>query len=266
MSAGDGREGGTGGGGNARPTAFGLEPLPGAAELAPAEFVYRQVLDAVLSQRLRPGARLQEQALSGIFDTGRSTVRAVLQRLALEGVVDLRANRGARVDRPDPAEVADLLDARRIVESELAARAAARAGCGLPGDAGEVVKRLRALAREEGGHARAGRRGAALRLACDFHLGLARLGDNAALAVALERMVVRTALAVGAFERPRHRFEGARSRTGLLDVVIGGDARAARRAMRAHLDALEASLDPVGEGGGGELDDAFAHLSGGASG
>ena len=238
--------------------AFGMEALPGSAELGAAEFVRRQLLDAVLSQRLRPGARLQEQALSGIFDTGRSTVRAVLQRLAHDGVVDLRAHRGARVDRPEPAEVADLFDARRVIECELAARTAARAKAGELG-AGDA-RALVALAREEADHVRAGRRGAALRLACDFHLGLARLGGNASLATALERQVVRIALAVGAFERPRHDFDGAASRLDLIGVLLGADARAARRAMRLHLDALEASLDLDGAERGGELGDAFAHL------
>ncbi len=238
--------------------AFGLESLPGSAELGAPEFVYRQLLDAVLSQRLRPGARLQEQALAGIFDVGRATVRAVLQRLAHDGVVDLRANRGARIDRPDAAEVADLFEARRVIECETAARAAARAKRGEIG--APDMRPLGALAREEAAHAKAGRRGAALRLACDFHLGLARLGGNVSLVVALERTVVRVALAVGAFERPAHDFVGATSRLILVDAVLDGDARAARRAMRAHLDALEASLDPEGGEASGDLDAAFAHL------
>lgn len=245
---------------NARRPAFGLQALPGAAELGTTEFVYRQLLDAVLSQRLRPGVRLQEQSLSEIFDTGRSTVRAVLQRLALEGVVDLRANRGARVDRPDAPEVKDLFEARRVIEGELAARAAGRARRGEIGvaDAGPLM----ALAREEQVHLEAGRRGAGLRLACDFHLALARLGGNAALSVALERQVVRTALAVGAFEQSSHDFAGPRSRLGLVEAVMAGDVRAARRGMHAHLDALEASLDLDGTDPGDALDAAFAHLEG----
>ena len=244
--------------------AFGLEALPGSAELGGAEFVYRQLLDAVLSQRLRPGARLQEQALSGIFDTGRATVRAVLQRLAHDGVVDLRANRGARVDRPGAAEVRDLFDARRVIECELAARVAGRARAGEidPAD----VEALAALAREEAEHVAAGRRGAALRLACDFHLDLARLAGNASLVVALERQVLRIALAIGAFERPGHGFAGGSSRLELLDVLLAGDARAARRAMRAHLDALEGSLELDGPEADGELGAAFAHLGDAPSG
>jgi len=127
-----------------RESAFGLESLPDAAEPSTSEFVYRQILDAVLSQRLRRGARLTELALAEIFSIGRSTVRDVLQRLALEGVVDMRVNRGAVVSEPQPDEVRSLFEARRAMRSHLDApeRSLDLDSSGLGGDLGAAFRHL----------------------------------------------------------------------------------------------------------------------------
>jgi len=242
-----------------RVSAFGLEALPGSAELGTSEYIHRQILDAVLSQRLRPGARLTELALADIFSIGRSTVRDVLQRLALEGVVDVRANRGATVSEPPPDEVHSLFEARRLIECDLVSRAAAAVGTGELEAA--AVESLLELTRSESGHLAAGRRGAALRIACEFHVELARFGGVPPLLDALERQVIRTALAIGLYERPAHGFDAALSRQELVRPVASGDPRAARRAMRTHLDALERSLDPESPGLGGDLGAAFRHLT-----
>lgn len=243
----------------ARVPAFGLEPLPGTANLSTSEYVYRQILDAVLSQRLRPGARLTELALADIFSIGRSTVRDVLQRLAFEGVVDVRANRGAVVSEPAADEVRALLEARRVIECELVSRAADATSRGEIEVA--TVEALALLTNDESEHVAAGRRGAALRLACEFHIALARFGGVPPLLDALERQVVRTALAIGLYERPAHGFDAARSRLALLTPVAAGDARTARRDTRRHLDALECSLDLAAPGIGGDLGAAFRHLT-----
>jgi len=242
-----------------RTSAFGLEALPGTTELSTPEFVYRQILDAVLSQRLRPGARLTELALAEIFSIGRSTVRDALQRLALEGVVDMRTNRGAMVSEPPPDEVRALFEARRVIECELAWRTAARIEASdLESDS---IEALVPLTRSESEHVGAGRRGAALRLACEFHIALAGFGGVQPLCNALERQVVRTALAIGLYERPAHAFDAARSRQTLLEPIVAGKADAARLAMKTHLDALERSLDLVSPGLGGDLGAAFRHLT-----
>ena len=222
--------------------------------------MYRQILDVVLSQRLRPGARLTELALADIFSIGRSTVRDVLQRLSFEGVIDLRANRGATVSAPTPDEVRDLFEARRVIECELVARAA---GAVRREEVAPVtVEKLADLTVAEAEHVAAARRGAALRLACEFHLELARFGGVPPLHDALKRQVVRTALAIGLYERPVHAFDAALSRRSLLEPVVAGDARAARRVTRVHLDALERSLDLVEPAGGnGDLGAAFRHLT-----
>ena len=247
---------GTGAG---RRTGFGLERLADAASLTGREFAYRQLFDAILAQRLLPGARLQEVPLAGLFGVGRSAVREALLHLEQVGLVESRVNRGAQVAKPAADEVAGIVDARRVIECALLERSVTRlrAGrIGLP-----ALEPLRALAREEGEHHAAGRRGAALRLGCEQHLALARLADHRSLSACLERLVPETALAITAYERPSHDFCGWRSRLALLDTVARGEEAHAIAAMRAHLDALEASLDTSAASSDDPLDRAFPHLS-----
>ena len=78
--------------------------------------VYRHLFDAILEQRLQPGSRLAEDKLGGIFGVSRTVIRTALQRLAGEGVVVMRPNRGAAVATPGVDEARQVLDARRIVE------------------------------------------------------------------------------------------------------------------------------------------------------
>ena len=102
-----------------------------------AETVAQQILEAV--RDLPAGTRLPpERELTTQLGVGRSTVREALNGLAMMGVVEIRHGQGVFVaDRPAIAgdaerslpskEVTDeLLEARRIVEVELARLAAER--------------------------------------------------------------------------------------------------------------------------------------------
>ena len=64
------------------------------------EAIYRAVSDAIVEQRLKPGARLREDALAEVFGISRTGIRKILQRLALEQLVTLTPRRGASVTRP----------------------------------------------------------------------------------------------------------------------------------------------------------------------
>lgn len=103
-----------------------------------AETVAQQLLDAV--RQLPAGTRLPpERELTTRMGVGRSTVREALNGLAMMGVVEIRHGQGVFVAEPPsiavgaterslpPREVTnELLEARRIVEVELARLAAER--------------------------------------------------------------------------------------------------------------------------------------------
>ena len=87
-----------------------------------ADRVYDALYAAVFDHRLPPGARLREEELARSFSVSRTLVRQALHRLAQDGVVLLRPNRGAQVPEPTREEGAHVFDARRVLECEVMRR------------------------------------------------------------------------------------------------------------------------------------------------
>ena len=78
----------------------------------------------IVTLRLAPGQMLTEATLIERLGVGRTPVREAIQRLAWEGLVDIRPRSGIRVSDLDPAEFSKVLEARRGVEVVLAKSAA----------------------------------------------------------------------------------------------------------------------------------------------
>ncbi|MGL4489245.1 MAG: GntR family transcriptional regulator [Rhizobiaceae bacterium] len=78
----------------------------------------------IVTLRLAPGQLLTEGALIDRLGVGRTPVREAIQRLAWEGLVEIRPRSGIRVADLDPAEFAKVLEVRRGVEQVLAKSAA----------------------------------------------------------------------------------------------------------------------------------------------
>jgi DNA-binding GntR family transcriptional regulator len=81
--------------------------------------IAQRIIEAVLAQRLAPGARLGEQALSLLFDCSRTQVREALMRLATKGIVTVSSRRGWYVVQPSHEEAREAFEARRVIEMGL---------------------------------------------------------------------------------------------------------------------------------------------------
>ncbi|WP_406005463.1 GntR family transcriptional regulator [Streptomyces sp. NBC_00637] len=88
---------------------------------------YEGLRSLLLSGSVAPGTRLTEADLTRMFTVSRSTMRAVLVRLAQEGYVTSEVNRGVRTRSFSVEEAVDILEARETLESALAGKAAERA-------------------------------------------------------------------------------------------------------------------------------------------
>ncbi|MFC6978312.1 GntR family transcriptional regulator [Microbulbifer taiwanensis] len=75
--------------------------------------IYRAIADAVVEHRLKPGARLREDALAEVFGVSRTGIRKILQRLALEQLVTL--TRAAVPVSPGPPPPRPARSLRRAV-------------------------------------------------------------------------------------------------------------------------------------------------------
>src|ERR1700755_2990300 len=86
--------------------------------------IYRALRHAIIEQALEPGAKLPEDAIGERFGASRTIVRSALSRLAAEGLVELRRNRGAAVAAPAWEEARDTFDVRLGLERLVVARLA----------------------------------------------------------------------------------------------------------------------------------------------
>jgi DNA-binding GntR family transcriptional regulator len=81
---------------------------------------------AILAGEYAPKQRLVEIDLCERFGTSRFVLRAALQELAAQGLVEFQRNRGARVRDVSLAEAIEITEVRILLEGLLAARAAER--------------------------------------------------------------------------------------------------------------------------------------------
>jgi GntR family transcriptional regulator, transcriptional repressor for pyruvate dehydrogenase complex len=217
------------------------------------EEVARRLRQWIASSR-KPGDTLPpERQLVEMFGAGRSSIRDALHELQLLGVVETRHGIGTLVRDPaqgipggqlaDPASfqrerLGDLIDFRRILEPPLAARAALRAS-----DA-DIARMRQAIRRQAG---RVGRGAPAVEEDCAFHELIARAAHNDAVLKVLDTIMnlLRPTREIG-FQvegRPALSLAGHRE---ILKAIQLRDPAAAERAMRKHLEDVEAIL---GQGG-----------------
>jgi DNA-binding GntR family transcriptional regulator len=98
---------------------------------------------AILQGEFVPRQRLIEADLCERFAASRFVVRAVLQELAAQGLVEFQRNRGARVRETSLAEAIEITEVRKLLEGLEAARAAERADAAQAAALRAVVAEMR---------------------------------------------------------------------------------------------------------------------------
>jgi DNA-binding GntR family transcriptional regulator len=91
-----------------------------------AEQVRETLRAAILAGEYLPGERLVEAQLCERLGVSRFNVRAALQDLGAEGLVDVRRNKGAHVRKVSLDEAIEITEVRMVLEGLVAARAAER--------------------------------------------------------------------------------------------------------------------------------------------
>lgn len=201
----------------------------------PEEGIAQHIQSRILAGYLPPGTKLGEEALAAIYGLPRSRVRRVLQMLSYSRLVDLMPNRGAFIANPTPKEAADILAARRVIESvttEIAARTILS----------HRIKTLREIVDREH-RLRPSQQRERIELAGDFHRLLAQSAHNMALTEALEPLILRTSLVLAAYPEKGERFSFATAHAEILEEIERGRSRRAGLSIERCLFALEASID-----------------------
>ncbi|MCK1797142.1 GntR family transcriptional regulator [Streptomyces sp. XM4193] len=181
--------------------------------------------EALLSGELVPGEVYSAPLLGARFGVSATPVREAMQQLAAEGAVETVPNRGFRVARRTPDELAELAELRALLEVPTVLALARSRPAG-------VWQALRPLA--ETAHRCAARGDTAGYAVADqsFHRALVEPGGNRQLAAMVEELCLRAWRAPATPERLRVR---GRLHGALLDALAAGDLEQAETLLREQL-------------------------------
>lgn len=193
---------------------------------------------AILSGRMRPGARLIEEDLAASLRVSRGPVRQAIFRLQQEGLVVHEPHRGATVCGVSEADIEDIYGLRLALERLAFEQACRNAG---PADL-EVLEallaRFRAVPRAEMS------RRLVAELDIDFHDAVFRAAGGRRLYRAWETLRSQLVLFLMLREGLPDDYLDSwhRDHVELLAIIRAGDAAAARAAIETHIGQAKARL------------------------
>jgi len=204
--------------------------------------VYTAIRERITSGSLARGARVHQEDLAEELGVSRTPVREALRRLAAEGLVEMRTNRGARVADVDQAGMRVSYEARTVIEPGAARLAAVQR-------LDEPLARMRAAVAAQRRSLRNVQR--SFEANREFHLALAAASGNEFLSQFAERLWV-ARIGETIYERQVQTQErmllDVREHEQILEAIEAGDGRRAESLTRRHLaDAMKRSLDILGE-------------------
>ncbi|MBS0346102.1 MAG: GntR family transcriptional regulator [Proteobacteria bacterium] len=199
------------------------------------ETIYAHLHAAICDSRLLPGTRLPEDTLADTFGASRTIIRKVLQRLAHEGLIDIRPNRGAQIAEPSVPEARDIFATRRILECGALAEMSGKVG------AQDLIK-LRDLIAQEDDAQHKGDRAAAIRLSGDFHIQLVALAGNNVLSQLVSQLIARSSLIIATYGSPISVTCRHSEHEKILELLAANAFEEAIAWMNEHLTTIERSL------------------------
>lgn len=210
------------------------------------ENIVQQVKGLIAAGKLKAGDQLPpERELSETFQVSRASVREAIRALELIGLVQSRPGNGTFISAPrmeviiEPLatfllhqkdRLLELLEVREVIEPQMAYLAAKRA---IP----EEIEKLEGILTEQEAQIALGE--TAMEADTAFHHALAEVSKNGVLL-----RLVNGIVDLLAESRERALQTGDRPQSSLamhyeiLSAIKAGDARAAQRAMRRHIDAV----------------------------
>ena len=199
------------------------------------EYIVERIYEAVIEQRLAPGAKLSEASLCTAFGVGRMRIRRTLLILASREVVELQPNRGAYVAQPTAEQARAVFEARLLVEPPLIRMAAKRAKRA-------DITALKKNVRQELVAHKEGNRREAIRLSGLFHAALAQLAGNEVMLRIVKDLIARSSLIIGMYGDAG--FSNCRDdeHSALVAALSVGDCNMAEKLMREHLSHIKDHL------------------------
>ena len=190
--------------------------------------VYDTLAEMIASGSLKPGQHLVESELAEHLGVSRQPIREALQRLAVDGWVELRPAYGAYVHAPTTEEVAQLLGVRSVLGAYSAREAAQRA-------TSERVARLRELQAAGMAALAADDESGFVVADAGLHAYIVEMSGNRVLAELIAQVERRVRWYYTPIARPCGK-EAWQEHDSLIQAIAAGDADLAERLMRAHAE------------------------------
>jgi len=190
--------------------------------------MYASMKAAILAHSLQPGTKLPEDDLAEVYAVSRTVVRAALQALAHDRLVQLEPNRGAFVAKPTRREAREIFEARAMIEPQVAAMAAKVAK---PAD----IKILRRHLDDEHKAIHENRNGDAIRLSARFHESIAEIAGQSILTEFVRTLCSRSALIISLYAKRQDTFCESHAHAALVDAIAANSPRDASELMTSHL-------------------------------
>lgn len=207
-----------------------VAPAPGDGESSLSDLAYEKLLSLMLSGELPGGTPLQERKLALRLGVSRTPMREALARLESKGLVERQLNRYLLVRQLSMREFVEVLNVRRLLESEAAGLAATRAPLGEISEARKLVTDLLTATDVT----------SAMAWAADeaVHSLIARHSGNSILAETARELRQRTHM----FETrriPNRTLDSCAEHLALLQALEERDAVRARRLADEHLENVK---------------------------
>ena len=188
---------------------------------------------AIYAGEYKSGDELSLTAVAEQLGISRTPVREAFQELEGEGLITLRMNRGAVVNRIDGKFIRDIFEMRRLLESEAVARAAAN---GM--ETGKLLERLYDLR----DHISTVSRETYETLNQDIHTAIWDAADNHQLRKYLMEMWNGPSVAGSPEEVLEHYRNSTFEHISILQFIRDGMAAEARQAMELHITRSMANM------------------------
>lgn len=218
------------------------------AAAALPESIHESLRASILSQSDAPGSSLTESAVALRFGVARPTAKVAIERLVAEGLLRREAHHAARVPVLSRADISDAYDNRALVECAAIA-ALSRAGA-IPAAALGAHRALQSSVTTGGDFASHD---------ITFHRALVAGQSSPRLARMHAMLMGEVELCIGQVQAAHllTAADVAEQHQGILDAVTAGDADAAARLTREHIegardlllarwDAVNSSVDSAG--------------------
>lgn len=196
------------------------------------ERVYIYLRDKILNNELKPGERIDYDALMRETGVSRTPLRDAINRLTEDGLIEVKARSGSYVYMPNAKDVRELYDVRKALECQAVESAA-------PLLSKETLEALLRETEEADAAIRAGDVRQFFEADRRFHRTIIRHSGNDLLIGLLERLELKIqwfGVIITKFDRPQQANEQHKR---ILQALLEGDAAAAKRRMADHIERIK---------------------------